>query len=139
MERNLARYPDAYQVIRYETLVSEPERTLTDICRFLGGSFSTQIVADSEDALNSKGTSNYESTDGGVVEHKATSNCDVAFIQRYAGRRMRALGYPLRRLEMSLVQKLLSSRVQWLANRASMVAWRPNARVPSLNHESHEL
>ncbi len=117
MERNLARYPDAYQVIRYETLRSEPERTLNDICQFLGERFSTTMVS-GEDALSSKEVSKYHS--------KPKADCDVTFIQRYAGQQMRTLGYRLRPPQMTLPQKLFSYPLEWLVNRPSMLAWRPS-------------
>ncbi|MBI4787776.1 MAG: sulfotransferase [Chloroflexi bacterium] len=39
-----ARYPDQYRLVRYEDVVTQPETTLRELCRFLGVEFSDGMV-----------------------------------------------------------------------------------------------
>ena len=43
-QRNLARYPDRYRVVRYETLVAQPEATLQEICTFLDEPYTPHML-----------------------------------------------------------------------------------------------
>ncbi len=42
--RNAKEYPDRYKVIRYEDLVSHPERCLEDVCSFLNEEFQPSML-----------------------------------------------------------------------------------------------
>ena len=44
-QRNLQKYPDRYQVVRFETLVRQPEQTLRDVCDFLGEAYVPAMLA----------------------------------------------------------------------------------------------
>jgi len=43
-KRNQQRYPDNYRIVRYETMVSEPESALKDICEFLNEEYSPSML-----------------------------------------------------------------------------------------------
>jgi hypothetical protein len=102
--RNAARWPDNYRIVRYETLVSRPERTMREVCAFLGEDFEPEM-------LRVEGTRRYDherATNGGSPVSTAyvgrfrgrISQADLAFIQRVARRPMDDFGYarePMRR------------------------------------------
>lgn len=93
------RHPDAYLVVRYETLVTEPEATARQLCAFLGEDFEPHM-------LRIEGAERYDearaaSADGCPISpfavgayHRTLPRRAVAFVQSAAGDQMRALGYP---------------------------------------------
>ena len=44
-KRNLQRYPDQYKIVRYETLVCQPEATLREICTFLNEEYAPAMLS----------------------------------------------------------------------------------------------
>ena len=43
-QRNSAKYPDRYKVVRYEELVSDPEKTLEAVCSFLNEEYDPSML-----------------------------------------------------------------------------------------------
>ena len=43
-QRNLYQYPNRYLVVRYESMVSDPEETITMVCDFLGIKYMPSMV-----------------------------------------------------------------------------------------------
>jgi hypothetical protein len=132
MKRNQRQYPDRYKVVRYETLVSQPEETLREVCAFLDEEFMPAMLT-LENAIRF-GDEEDHHPDGLPESHatvttpdKGASNVmskrEIAFTQRYAGRDMLALGYPLEPTPLSLRDRAWFYLVDWPANWAGMVAW----------------
>lgn len=112
-ERNLADHPHGYRVVRFEALADEPERTLNDVCAFLGIEPSTEM----REVLASKLAG---------VKAQAATAAQLAFVDRYAGPGLPAFGYeagPASPSGRDRVTALVSRPV----NRATMAAWRLTA------------
>lgn len=78
--QNLARYPNRYRVVAYEQLLEQPERTLRQLCIFLGERFVP-------DMLTAEGVPS-------SCDHPATMpGRTLALVQAGVGREMAALAY----------------------------------------------
>jgi hypothetical protein len=96
--RNRERYRGRYKVVAYESLVTSPEKTMREVCSFLDEEFRPSM-------LLLEGVRRYEdlgvAADGRspistayVGRFRARLDpCDLAFIQKVAGKQMLALGY----------------------------------------------
>jgi hypothetical protein len=131
-KRNLQRYPDRYKVVRYESLASQPEATLREVCAFLDESYTPAMLAMEGAPMhrNKGGNSSYGKREPGQIStssigkyRKVLSKRDIAFIQAYAGRQMVAFDYALDPIQFSLTDHLLFSLVDWPANTARIAAW----------------
>lgn len=100
--RNLDRYPDRYRVIRYETLASEPDGTMREVCEFLSLPFDPEMMAMRavDEQAQRGGNSSFGSLPPGTISTQSIgrfravlSPRETAFIELVAGRRMRRLGY----------------------------------------------
>jgi len=117
-ERNLARYPDSYTVVRYETLVAHPEETLRELCAFLGEDFHPAMLR--LDAARRYEEDRAASADGSPIStayvgryRHGIGRGDLAFIQTFAGRRMRALGYTPDPIRLSARERIRYATVGW--------------------------
>lgn len=108
-ERNRARYQDRYAVVRYETLAGDPEQTLRDILATLDEEFETEPLKALLDA-----ELEVAPTDGAPVT--------AAFVDRYAGRDLVALGYPTGSSQHARLGPAFYL-VDLPANRAAMFVW----------------
>ena len=132
-KRNLQRYPDRYKVVRYETLVCQPEETLREVCAFLEEEFTPAMLM-MEGAREhrrklhpgSNGQSGRSPLSADFIGQfrKRIPKREIAFMQLYAGRKMFAYDYPPEPVQFSFSDWLLFSCVDWPANLARMVAWR---------------
>jgi hypothetical protein len=129
---NQKQDPDRYKVVYYERLVSDPERTLRDVCAFLGEDYVPAM-------LTMEGAPGYREKLGGGSDNltgpspvsteyigrfrQIVPKREVAFIQAYAGRDMVASGYRLEPLNFSPGERLLYYCVDWPANLARMATW----------------
>jgi hypothetical protein len=131
-QRNKQRYPDRYKIVRYETLVSQPEETLSEILGFIGEEL-VPAAAMSEEIqryLEEKGS---RATNGpgwgravtvsGNGSPRAMSKREVVFTQTYARRELHAFEYPLESIRFSARDLLLFYLVDWPVNCAGVVAW----------------
>ena len=121
-ERNRRRYAGRYLVVRYETLLAQPERTLPEICVFLGVDFTPAMLT-MEDALRFGGKPGPKpASENGSPP--LMSPRETAFTQIYAGQDMLALGYRLAPVTLSFRERWLFYAVDWPVNWAGMMAWR---------------
>ena len=130
--RNKQRYPNRYKIVRYETLVSQPEETLGEILAFLGEE-SVPVAAMGEEITRyveekgriATGGPGWGSavTGSGNGSPKAMSKRQVAFTQMYARRELDAFDYPLESFRFSARDRLLFCFVDWPVNWAGLVAW----------------
>ncbi len=163
-KRNLRKYPNRYKVIRYETMVSQPEEVLRDLCAFLGEDYTpVMLTMDGAPEHRDKmirGTDGQSgpspvSTDYIGRYRGVIASREIAFMQRYAGRDMLAFGYSLEPIEFSLPDRLHFYFVDWPVNVARMATWRaveaihhrfpgqigrkPGARMVISRHSSAEM
>lgn len=113
--RNRVRYPGRYKVVRYESLMAQPEATLRDVCSFLGERFLPEMVVDLMDGIG-EGRENNKT---GRISKR-----EVAFIQTCARRHLLGFDYPLESTAFTLSERLLFYLVDWPINQAGMSAWK---------------
>lgn len=118
--RNQTQYPERYKVVRYESLMAQPEETLRDICSFLGESFMPEMVSQVATG-EADGVSGSEPA--GQTGARRMSNREVAFAQAYTRHHLLGFKYRLERTPLSLAERILFYLVDWPANRAGMGAW----------------
>jgi hypothetical protein len=127
--RNRRRYPNAYMVVRYESLVARPEATMRDVCAFLEEEFEPEMLA-------MPGARRYDADRGRSVDGSpicrdhvgcyrgALSARDVAFIERTAQRSMREFGYVPRGSALPAIDRLRLATTVWPARAAiARVPW----------------
>lgn len=109
--RNQKRYPESYLVVRYESLLAQPEETMRQICAFLDEPFLPEMVTVIE-----KGETAVSST-------PAISKQDMIFTQTVARQQMLAFGYQPTLPELSLRDRLQLYLLDWPANQLGMAVW----------------
>ena len=128
--RNQRNYPDRYKIVRYETMVSQPEETMRDVCGFLGEEYSPGM-------LTMQGVPRFWKENGLQVNpgdsplrkdfigsfRRGISQNEIAFIQKYAGRYMLLYDYLLEPIRLSTGEKLHFYLVDWGVNVARMQSW----------------
>jgi len=139
--RNLERYPDRYKVVRYETLVSQPEKTLREICAFLGEAYTPQMLSmEASPGHRDKLRQGGQDQPGAALlstryigrYREKISRQDIAFMQTYAGRMMAAYGYELDQIEFTPGELKRYNLVDRPLNLARMLAW---LAIESLHHK----
>jgi hypothetical protein len=129
-QRNQRRYPNRYMIVRYETLVQQPEQTLQAICAFIGETFvPAMLTLEGAPQYRDKGE-HRSSGDQSTIStayigryRKAIPKREIAFMQSLAGREMSALGYGLDPIQFSAGERLAYMFVEWPASLARMVTW----------------
>jgi hypothetical protein len=101
-QRNLKRYPDNYRIVRYESLASNPEDTLREICAFIGEDYAPEMLAmkGANEYRESGGNSSFDKIEPGVISTRAIgrfqtvlTSAEIAFIQMICGPEMTAYNY----------------------------------------------
>lgn len=125
-QRNLARHPQRYLVVRYEDLVTRPEETLRQVCGFVGERFAPEMLEGAGDGPGAM------SRDGDRRQFTAASigrfrrdlrPRDIALIDLVARRRMNELGYIVGPVGLSLRDALLLLVIDVPLNLARMAVW----------------
>lgn len=131
-ERNLKHYPNQYKVVRYESLASDPEGTLRDICDFIGEEYTPEMLSmrGAERFRDEGGNSSFEPHEVGKITpvsvgrfRRTLSNRAIAYMQFMAGREMSAYGYPLVNVSLPLRDRLLFFLVDLPINLARGGTW----------------
>jgi len=132
-ERHLRTYPNQYKIVRFETLVERPEETLRDVCDFLGEEYVPEMMAMAgatkyrdkllHGATLEPGQSPLSAKYIGLFREKISKR-DIAFMQIYAGRKMREYDYELVPLNFSPGEWLRFTFVDWPNQFARMLFWR---------------
>ncbi|MDI9547717.1 MAG: sulfotransferase [Chloroflexota bacterium] len=144
-ERNRRRFPDRYLVVRFETMVAQPEQTLRQVCDFLGEEYvPSMLTMDGSPRQRDKlartagrapGTSPLSQDFIGGFRQSLSAG-DIAFIQWAAGKKMSQYGYVLDPVAFSAAETLHFWLVNCPANLARMAAWRgreeAHNRLPAL-------
>lgn len=129
--RNLKKYPGRYKVVQFEALVRAPERTLQDVCQFLGEEFVPDMLTMSgaperRDKLRRRASVLNGPTplsDEFIGIYRETiPKSEIAFMQQFAGKQMLKFGYGLDPVHFSLSEKMHYGG-EWPLNLLRMVAW----------------
>jgi hypothetical protein len=132
-QRNLQRYPDRYKIVRYETLVTQPEATIRAVCEFLGEEFEPAMLtmAGAQGYVRKGGNSSFERFEPAQITTAAVgryrqniSRREIEFIQIFAGRAMRAFDYALEQLPWSPCERVRFYLIDLPNHLARMVSWR---------------
>lgn len=131
-EQHRKRYPQQYKIVRFESLISQPEETLRDVCAFLGEAFAPEMLR-MEGALRHRDRllngADWEPGQipvspeyiGGFRGKIALR--EIAFMQLHAGRKMQAYGYALDPMPFSRKDWLSFAFVTWPDQMARLSAW----------------
>jgi hypothetical protein len=127
-QRNRQRYPDCYRMVKYEALICQPEETLREICAFIGEEFFPGM-------LTMQGAMRFgEEQPGGRSDELSAeqeqsawpgriSNQEIAFLQAWARKEMRALGYSEDPAQLSSQDILKLCTVNGAANVIGALLW----------------
>jgi hypothetical protein len=127
------KYPARYKVIRYESLVYQPEMTLRDICAFIGEDYTSEMLSmkGAEMFRDEGGNSSYGQHEPGRISTKSIgrfrqvlSPRKITFMQKFAGREMLAYDYPLENVQLSPGDQFWFFLVDLHFNLMRMLAWR---------------
>lgn len=131
-QRNQARFPERYRVVRYETLAAQPEQTLRAICALIGEEYAPAMLSleGAELFRDQGGNSSYGRRDQGVISTSSIGRYrtvlargEIAFIQTYAGHAMGAYGYASEPVELSTGARLRYAVGERPLNLARLLAW----------------
>jgi hypothetical protein len=131
-ERHLKRYPDQYKVVRFESLISDPEKTLREVCDFLDESYvPTMLAMDGAFKFRSKLLNGKRFEQGQSLLSKKyigkfrgnISEREIAFIQLHAGGKMQAYDYPMEPIDFSPVQWLSFGIIELPNQWFRMLGW----------------
>lgn len=131
-QRNLQKYPDHYKIVQYETLVRQPEKTLQEICHFIGETYDPEMLTmngapERRDKLLRRATTHSGPTPLSAefigAYQGVVPEAEVAFIQGWVGRQMTAFNYPLAAINFSPAQRLRYSLYEWPLNLLRLGAW----------------
>ena len=131
-KRNSLKYPDRYRIVRFETVLSQPEVTLRRICHFLEEEYSPAMLTVDGPPVS---TTPQLDPDGGPTPrvittasigrfHKSLSLREVAFIQQCTHREMAEYGYKLVAVPLSLSGRLLFYLADYPVNMTLMLCSR---------------
>lgn len=131
-ERNARKYGNRYKIVRYETLVHEPESFLLDLCGFVGEEYSPAMLM-----LNEASGESGEPGPGGESIPRPIrttsigkfrnilSTRDIAFIQMCTRNQMARYAYQPDPLRLSWFSWLFFCCVEYPFKWANMLLWQP--------------
>lgn len=131
-ERHQEKYPDRYMIVRYETLASQPERTLRTICSFIDEEYTPAMLSmkSAEEFADQGGNSSYGQFDAGQIStrsigrfRKVLSPRQIAFMQMAIGAKMTAFDYDMDQVQLSLPERLMFALFDVPLNYARVLAW----------------
>lgn len=132
-QRNQARYPDRYKVVRYETLASQPKKTLCELYRFLGEEYTPDVTAvDGGQGFHQRYRSEDSDVDAAASFVTARyigffaerlNAYDIAFIQDCVRGSMAAYDYHPAPIQFSPRERLTYATIHWPVNLARLMIW----------------
>jgi hypothetical protein len=133
---NERRFPAQCRAVRYESLATEPERTLRDLCAFIGEDFDPAMLGmDGAPAVRDGGNSSYGRLADGAISTSSIGRFaqiltprQIAFLQRATRSEMRAFGYEPVVPGLSGRDRLAFVLRDLPVESAHMVAWRLRER-----------
>lgn len=154
--RNKRKYPENYMIIRFEDLVSDPEKVCREICEFIGEEYDPQMLTmeGANRYKNSGGNSSFEKIAPGSISTKPVgrykqvlSGAEIGFIQLFTRKIMREFGYSLETISLTLKEKAKYYSWTLPSHIVRMVGWRvltilfskKRARVPESRFDQQKL
>lgn len=144
-ERNAARWPDRYRLVRYEDLASRPVESLRAICAFIGEPFEPAMLAmgGAEDFRDQGGNSSYGDIPVGTISTRSIGRfrdvlrpAEIAFMERLAGGVMRAHGYSRDGVSLPAADRIRYVLVEVPRHLGIMAGWRLRERFYDLTGRS---
>jgi hypothetical protein len=132
-EKNRARHPEGYMILRYEDLVKDPEASVRSVCDFMGEHFAPEMLAmEGAAKFREQGSnSSYGSREVGVIATDSIGRyrdvldaADVAFVDRTASREMLRLGYAPDGTDLSGVDRARFMLTEYPLDTTRLLAWR---------------
>lgn len=131
-EKNRQKYPANYKIIRFEDLAANPEETLQIICDFIGEKYLPEMLTmeGASKYRNSGGNSSFDQIKPGAISTKpigryknVLTTSELAFIQFFTRKEMRALGYQKDSVNFSFVEA--TKFIFWILpfQMARMIGW----------------
>jgi hypothetical protein len=137
-QRNERLYSGQYRIVRFESLVLQPEQTLREVCAFLGEDYQPGMLKMTgapkhRDRLTQGAGQESDQAPlspafigrfrQGVPKH------EIAFMQMFAGRQMIAFDYKLEELDFSAGDWLRFVLREYPLNLARMIAWQSRESI----------
>lgn len=131
-ERNLAKYPNNYMVLRYETLASNPKATLKKVCAFIHEDYQPEMLSMKAvpEMREGGGNSSYGQFEPAVISTRSIgryrdmlSDSEILFIQRFAKREMHQYDYQLESISLSPLSQVAFYAAMLPLNSLRMVGW----------------
>ena len=131
-ERNAARFPDRYRVVRYEDLAARPVEVMQDVCAFIGAQFDPVMMEmRGAETFREAGNSSYGAIPEGTISTRSIGKyrdvmrpSDIRFLQSRASTEMLALGYVLDPIAMSALETVRYRLWGAPIERVRETAWR---------------
>lgn len=136
-ERNRSRHESGYMILRYETLVIDPEATLRKLCDFIGEDYSSAMLSmEGAETFRQQGSnSSYGRRGAGVISSDSVGRfrdvlapSQIQFIQRAARAPMERLDYRPEPIAMSMTDAIVASVVHHPLEWFRFVAWQARHR-----------
>ena len=130
--RNLKKYPGRYMTVKFEDMVYETEKTIREVCAFLGEDFYPEILGmpgalEHRDKLirRSHGDSDaYPLSPQFIgIYHQEVPIQETSFMQNIARRSLQQFGYACEPIKFSLLEWVRYAIITWPLNFARMVIW----------------
>ena len=131
-KRHEAKYPNQYMIICYETLAREPEKTLRQICDFIGEEYTPVMLEmkGAEQFRDEGGNSSYGQHEPGRISTRSIgrftevlSPRQIAFMQLTAGPKMTEFKYELELIKLSVLDSFIFLFFDVPLNALRMMAW----------------
>jgi hypothetical protein len=131
-KRNIRKFPDRYKIIRFESLVSDPEQNIREICAFLDEDYVPAMLTMEgapthrdkllHGSMFEEGTSPLSENFIGLYR-RAIPKQEIAYMQNLAGKQMAALDYTLDAINFSLLERAIYIFYSLPLNWIRMVSW----------------
>jgi len=119
--RNRTRYPDRYRVVRYESLATQPEGTLRELCVFLDEGYLGSMGEALDDMI-------FDPIGGRAEAIPGVMKAQAAFMDLAAADELPRFGYEPSRPVMTAREQIAFALVDRPLNRVTMTAWRTLGR-----------
>ena len=132
-KENNHRHPNQYMIVRYETLASEPEKTLQEICAFIDEEYTPRMLTmKGAKTFRQQGSnSSYGERKPGVISTSSIGRFrevltprQIAFIQGQAREEMLEFDYQLDSITLEGRDQVRFLVADWPLNQALLFAWR---------------
>jgi hypothetical protein len=127
-KRNVAKYADRYQIVRYEDLVTQPTAVVARLCRFIDEPFHPQMTQIPSPPREETAGADDPSQIGLVASSigrfaRDLTPREIAFIQLVSRKQMRAMRYEPITVAMSPFERLRFTMVDVPLNLGRMAIW----------------